>query len=216
MGGGTWLRRLGWRGTWDWGPPRPCATLLPPIIGFTFYAGTRHRDTKMVVKQLEYPVLQLWITFVWMIRFFFFFIFCDHHRSEVQDPVTTSSSSARTHLPRGPGTRTGRRWPGVKTGERLSRIGRGEIHALIGGKLVRGLAIVSSGRNRQLQKQGRVHSRWTASTEGAGSASAATEQRRRKEKRRTRVNLVQEKAERDQRVHRGAEERRRMKSSRRC
>lgn len=36
MGGGTWLRRLGWGGTWEWGPPRPCATLLPPIIGFTF------------------------------------------------------------------------------------------------------------------------------------------------------------------------------------
>lgn len=139
-----------------------------------------------------------------MIRFCY--IFCGHHRSEVQDSVTTSSSSVRTHLPGGPGTRTGRRWPGVKTGERLSRIGRGEIHALIGGKLVRGLAIVSSGRKRQLQKQGRVHSRWTASTEGTGSASAATEERRRKEKRRTRVNLGQEKAARKQRERRRAEE----------
>jgi len=41
MGGGTWLRRLGWGGTWDWGPPRPCATLLPPIMGFTFYGKTQ-------------------------------------------------------------------------------------------------------------------------------------------------------------------------------
>lgn len=93
-------------------------------------------------------------------------LFCCHQRSVAEDPATTSSSSVHTHLPRGPRTRVGRRWPRVKTGERLSRIGRGEIHALIGGKLVRGLAIKSRGRNRQLQKQGQEHSRWTASTEG--------------------------------------------------
>lgn len=34
----------------------------------------------------------------------------------------------------------------------LSRIGRGEAHALIGGELIRGLAIISSLGNRQLQK----------------------------------------------------------------
>lgn len=35
----------------------------------------------------------------------------------------------------------------------LSRIGRGEAHALIGGELVRSLAIISRLGNRQLQKR---------------------------------------------------------------
>ena len=38
MGGGTWLRRLVWGGSWG---PRPCATLLPPSMGFTFWGGKR-------------------------------------------------------------------------------------------------------------------------------------------------------------------------------
>lgn len=115
-------------------------------------------------------------------------------RSEAQDLKTTSSSSFQTHLPSGPRTTVGRRWPRVETGDRLSRIGRGEVHALIGGKLIRSLAIISRGGNRQLQKQGQVHSRWTASR-GTGSTSAATEVQRRKEKRRKRVNFAEEEGE---------------------
>lgn len=86
--------------------------------------------------------------------------------SEAHDLKITSSSSSHTHLPSAPRTRVGGRRPRVETGDRLSRIGWGKGHALIGGELIRSLAIVSRGRNRQLQKQGRVHSRWTASTEG--------------------------------------------------
>lgn len=86
--------------------------------------------------------------------------------SEAQDLKKRSSLSFHTHLPSAPRTRVGRRWPRVEIGDRLSRIGRGKAHALIGGELIRSLAIVSRGGNRQLQKQGQVHSRWTASTEG--------------------------------------------------
>lgn len=133
---------------------------------------------------------------VWFILALFFhkgilYSFVVILRSEAQDLKTTSSSSFHTHLPSGPRTRVGRRWPRVETGDRLSRIGRGEVHARIGGKLIRSLAIISRGGNRQLQKQGQVHSRWTASR-GTGSTSAATEVQRRKEKRRKRVNFAEE------------------------
>lgn len=60
----------------------------------------------------------------------------------------------------------GRRQPRVETGDRLSRIGGREAHALIGGELIRSLATISRGGDRQLQKQGQVHSRWLANTEG--------------------------------------------------
>lgn len=103
-------------------------------------------------------------------------------KSEAEDLRTTPSSSLQTHLPSSPWARVGRRWPRVKTGDRLSRIGRGETHALIGGELIRSLAIKSRGGNRQLQKQGRVHSRWTASTEGQEAHQQP--QKRGKEKRR--------------------------------
>lgn len=103
----------------------------------------------------------------------------------------------------------GSRWPRVKTGKRLSRIWRGESHALIGGKLVRGLATVSSGRNRQLQKQGQVHSRWTASTEGQEAHRQPQRSGEGRRKRRTQVNFVQKNARRRQRVNRGAEKRER-------
>lgn len=115
-------------------------------------------------------------------------------RTEAQDLKTTSSSCFYTHLPSTPRTREGRRHPRVETGDRLSRFGRGKAHALTGGELIRRLAIVSRRGNRQLQKQGRVHSRCTASR-GTGSTSAATEVQRGKEKRRKRVNCAEEEGE---------------------
>lgn len=76
----------------------------------------------------------------------------------------------------------GRRQPRVETMDRLSRIGRGKAHALIGGEPIRSLTIVSRGGNRQLQKQGQVHSRWTASTEGQEAHQQAERGRERRRK----------------------------------
>lgn len=60
--------------------------------------------------------------------------------------------SSHTHLPSGPSIRVGRRGTRVETRDMLSRIGRRKTHALIGGELVRSLAIISRLGNRQLQK----------------------------------------------------------------
>lgn len=140
---------------------------------------------------LEFHLCNMWFILALFFHKDILYSFVVILRSEAQDLKTTSSSSFHTHLPSGPRTRVGRRWPRVETGDRLSRIGRGEVHALIGGKLIRSLATISRGGNRQLQKQGQVHSRWTASR-GTGSTSAATEVQRGKEKRRKRVNFAEE------------------------
>lgn len=60
--------------------------------------------------------------------------------------------SSHTHLPSGPSIRVGRRGTRVETRDMLSRIGRRKTHALIGGELVRSVAIISRLGNRQLQK----------------------------------------------------------------
>lgn len=90
--------------------------------------------------------------------------------SNTQTLKTTSSSSSRTYLPSDPRTRVGRRRPRVETRDRLSRIGRGKAHALIGGKLIGGLAIVSRRRHRQLQKQRPGAQQMDGKHRGTGSA----------------------------------------------
>lgn len=67
--------------------------------------------------------------------------------------------------------RVGGSLPRVETGDRLSRVGRRKVHALIGGELLRGGAIVSRGGSGQLQEQSRGAERSgrTASTEGQGA-----------------------------------------------
>lgn len=71
---------------------------------------------------------------------------------DTQNLKKGSFPSSHTHLPIGPSIRVGRRGTRVETRDMLSRIGRGEAHALIGGELVRSLAIISRLGNRQLQK----------------------------------------------------------------
>lgn len=104
--------------------------------------------------------------------------------SAAQDLETTYSSSFRTHLPRGPGTRVGRGRPRVETGDRLSRIGRGKAHALIGGKIVRSLAIVSRGGHRQLQKQRPGAQQMDGKHRRTGSTIGSQEESREREGRR--------------------------------
>lgn len=76
----------------------------------------------------------------------------DMLKVDTQDLKKCSLPSSHTHLPIGPSIRVGRRGTRVETRDMLSRIGRGEAHALIGGELVRSLAIISRLGNRQLQK----------------------------------------------------------------
>lgn len=71
---------------------------------------------------------------------------------DTQELKKCSFPSSHTHLPIGPRIRAGRRGTRVETRHMLSTSGRGEAHALIGGELVRSLAIISRLGNRQLQK----------------------------------------------------------------
>lgn len=98
----------------------------------------------------------------------------------------------------------GRRWPRIEKGDRLSRIGGGKAHALIGGELIRSLAIVSRGGHRQLQEARPGAQQMDGKHRGTGSTSAAREVQRWKEKRRKRVNFVDEDREKEEKEEKRA------------
>lgn len=77
-------------------------------------------------------------------------------RGHSSDPCSDTRGSVHTHLPRAPGTRAGRRRPGVETGGRRSGTAGGKAHALIGGAIAGGGAIVSRGGKLQKQRAGRT------------------------------------------------------------
>lgn len=99
----------------------------------------------------------------------------------IQDLKKCSFPSSHTHLPIGPSIRVGRRGTRVETRDMLSRSRRGEAHALIGGELVRSLAIISRLGNRQLQKHRPADER-QAQRDGEAHQSQKCGEERRKER----------------------------------
>lgn len=168
------------------------------VINHLYQWSKRYQSTTTisVTEQINWyvparmPICKIW--FILIIFFKTLYSVFVISKSDAKDTKTPSSSPFHTHLPGGPRITVGRRWPRVETGDRQSRIGRGEAHALFGGQLVRSLAIISRGVNRQLQKQGQ---QMDSKRTGTGSTSAATVTQTKKEKRRKRVNFAEEREE---------------------